>query len=104
VRGEPSLVVAYRLPDTDGYVDETGRPVALPGPGASRTVTYLHQDSQQIGALVHDAAVLDDPELVNAVAAAAGIAVTNARLQADVRARVLEVEASRRRIGSWVLG
>ena len=96
--GDRSLVVAYRLPDTDGYVDEAGRPVALPAPGAGRTVTYLHQDGQQIGALVHDAAVLDDPDLIDAVAAAAGIAVANARLQADVRARVSEVEASRRRI------
>ena len=25
--GDPSLVVAYRLPDADGYVDEAGRPV-----------------------------------------------------------------------------
>jgi signal transduction histidine kinase len=96
--GDPSLVVAYRLPDTDGYVDEAGRPVALPAPGAGRTVTYLHQGGQQIAALVHDAAVLDNPDLINAVAAAAGIAVANARLQADVRARVSEVEASRRRI------
>ena len=96
--GDPSLVVAYRLPDTDGYVDETGRPVELPAPGASRTVTYLHQDGHQIAALVHAPAVLDNPDLIDAVAAAAGIAVANARLQADVRARVSEVEASRRRI------
>jgi hypothetical protein len=94
--GDPSLVVAYRLPD--GYVDEAGRPVALPAAGANRTVTYLHQGGQQVGALVHDAAVLDDPELVSAVAAAAGVAVANARLQAEVRARVSEVDASRRRI------
>src|SRR5215211_7536430 len=39
--GDPSLQVAYRLPDTDGYVDEAGRPVALPAAGASRTVAYL---------------------------------------------------------------
>jgi signal transduction histidine kinase len=79
-------------------VDEAGRPLALPAAGATRTVTYLHQGRQQLGALVHDAAVLDDPDLVSAVAAAAGVAVTNARLQAEVRARVAEVEASRRRI------
>jgi signal transduction histidine kinase len=96
--GDPSLVVAYRLPDADGYVDEAGRPVALPAAGASRTVTHLQEGGRQIGALVHDAAVLDDPDLVNAVAAAARVAVTNARLQAEVRARVSEVEASRRRI------
>jgi hypothetical protein len=38
--GDPSLVVAYRLPDADGYVDETGRPVTLPATGANRTVTW----------------------------------------------------------------
>jgi signal transduction histidine kinase len=96
--GDPSLVVAYRVPDADGYVDEAGRPVVLPAAGASRTVTYLQEGGQQIAALVHDAAVLDDPDLVSAVAAAAGVAVANARLQAEVRARVSEVEASRRRI------
>jgi hypothetical protein len=98
VVGDPSLVVAYRLPGAAGYVDEAGRPVALPAAGGVRTITYLHEGDQQIGALVHDAAVLGDPALVNAVAAAAGVAVANARLQAEVRARVAEVEASRRRI------
>ena len=96
--GDPSLVVAYRLPDADGYVDEAGRPVQMPAADANRTVTHLHQGGQQIAALVHDAAVLDDPDLVTAVAAAAGVAVANARLQAEVRARVSEVETSRRRI------
>ena len=96
--GDPSLQVAYRLPGSDGYVDEAGRPMVLPAAGASRKVTSLQEGGRQIGALVHDAAVLDDPVLVNAVAAAAGVAVTNARLQAEVRARVAEVEASRRRI------
>jgi signal transduction histidine kinase len=98
VVGDPSLVVAYRLPGAAGYADEAGRPVALPAGGGARTITYLHEGGRQIGALVHDAAVLGDPVLVNAVAAAAGVAVANARLQAEVRARVAEVEASRRRI------
>ena len=98
VIGDPSLVVAYRLPGAAGYVDEAGRPVALPAAGAARTITYLHEGGRQIGALVHDAAVLGDPVLVDAVAAAAGVAVANARLQAEVRVRVAEVEASRRRI------
>jgi signal transduction histidine kinase len=96
--GDPSLLVAYGLADADGYVDEAGRPVDLPAAGENRTVTYLRQGGRQVGALVHDAAVLDDPDLIGAVAAAAGVAVANARLQAEVRARVVEVEASRRRI------
>jgi hypothetical protein len=96
--GDPSLRVAYRLGGSDGYVDEAGRAMVLPAGGVTRKVTYLEEGGRQIGALVHDAAVLDDPVLVNAVAAAAGVAVANARLQAEVRARVAEVEASRRRI------
>jgi signal transduction histidine kinase len=47
---------------------------------------------------VHDEAVLEDQALVEAVASAARMAVSNARLQAEVRARVLELAASRRRI------
>ena len=48
--------------------------------------------------LVHDRAVLDDRALVEAVAAATRIAVGNVRLQAEVRARVEQLAASRRRI------
>ena len=96
--GDPSLMVAYWLPGLDGYVDEAGRPVELAAVGTSQTVTHLRDGDQEIGALVHDTAVLDDPDLVRAVAAAASVAVANARLQAEVRARVSEVEGSRRRI------
>jgi signal transduction histidine kinase len=96
--GDPSLLVAYRLPGSEGYVDETGRPLVLPAAAGSRIVTLLQEGGRQIGALVHDPAVLNDSGLINAVAAAAGVAVANARLQAEIRARVTEVEASRRRI------
>jgi signal transduction histidine kinase len=42
--------------------------------------------------------VLADHELVESVAAAARIAVANARLQADIRSQVEELDASRRRV------
>jgi signal transduction histidine kinase len=49
--------------------------------------------------LVHDRGLLlDDPALVSAVASATRLAVSNARLQAEVRERVAEVKASSRRI------
>jgi signal transduction histidine kinase len=51
-----------------------------------------------VAVLVHDEALLGDRNLVESVAAAARIAVANARLQADSRARAAELEASRRRI------
>lgn len=96
--GDPSLVLGYWLPETSSYVDEAGRPVDLPRGDPRRVLTELVADGQQIGVLVHDAAVLDDPQLVESVVALARMAVTNVRLQAEVRARVGDVEAARRRI------
>jgi hypothetical protein len=96
--GDPSLVVGYWLPGEGRYVDEAGRPVELPVAGGERAVTAIEQDGEAVAALVHDASVLGDPRLVAGVAAAARLAVANARLQAQVRSRVAEVAASRRRI------
>jgi signal transduction histidine kinase len=96
--GDRSLVIGYWLPEAGGYVDERGAPVALPEAGSGRAVTAVEQDHERIAALVHDAAVLNDPVLADSVALAARIALSNARLQAEVRHRVAELEASRRRI------
>jgi signal transduction histidine kinase len=61
-------------------------------------VTRVEDRGQPLAVLVHDTVVLDDPGLVDGVAAVAQLAVTNARLRAEVRARVTELAASRRRI------
>jgi len=58
----------------------------------------VERDGQPLAVLVHDPAVLGDPGLVEAVSSAAGLAAANARLQAEVRARLAEIAASRRRI------
>ena len=96
--GDRSLVLGYWLPDERRYVDDAGHPVepdiALPG----RVVTPIEDEGKPVAVLVHDEAVLDDSGLVEAVAAAARLAVSNARLQADVRVRVAALAASRRRI------
>jgi hypothetical protein len=96
--GDPTLVVAYRLSGKTGYVDEAGRPVELPAPGSGQAMTPIDEEGGRVAVLVHDAAVLNDPELASAVASATRLAISNARLQAEVLARVAEVEASRRRI------
>jgi signal transduction histidine kinase len=96
--GDRSLVLGYWLPEEGRYVDDAGRPVELPEPGAGKAVTPIAHDGSPVAVLVHDEAVLEDPALVEAVASAVRMAVSNARLQADVRARVLELAASRRRI------
>jgi signal transduction histidine kinase len=96
--GDRSLVLGYWFPEEERYVDDAGRPVELPEPAAGRAVTPISYDGEPVAVLVHDRAVLEDPALVDAVASAASMAVSNARLQAEVRARVLELAASRRRI------
>jgi signal transduction histidine kinase len=95
--GDPTLEVAYRLP-SGRYVDASGQPVDLAVRGPDRRVTRLELDGQEVATLIHDEAVLDDPALLDAVTAAARLTASNARLQAEVRAQVTEVERSRRRL------
>jgi signal transduction histidine kinase len=96
--GDPSLQVGYWLPGSAAFVDAAGRPLAVPGPGSGRAATVVERDGQPLAVLVHDPAVLGDPGLVEAVASAARLAAANARLQAEVRVRLAEIAASRRRI------
>jgi signal transduction histidine kinase len=96
--GDPGLVVGYRLPGTGTFVDDGGSPIEPPGPGSGRVMTPIADHGEQIAVLVHDAGLLAERKLVDSVAAAARIALANARLQADAHTRAEELEASRRRI------
>jgi signal transduction histidine kinase len=98
--GDPSLQILYRVPGAGGceFVDDAGRPAALPGADAGRSVTVLDRDGAPIAALVHDPALENEPELVESAAAAARLAIDNERLQAEVRSQLREVRASRARI------
>ncbi len=93
--GDPTLRLLYWLPRDQRYVDLEGRAVELPADGAGRGVTEVRAEGRRIAALVHDAALLDDPDLVQAAGAAAALALENERLGAELRARVEELEQSR---------
>jgi signal transduction histidine kinase len=96
--GDPSLTVAYWLPDQQRYVDLEGRPVELPGAAQGRMATVVERDGHRVAAIVHDQALGDDPGLIRAAGAAAALALDNERLQAELRARFDELKASRARI------
>jgi signal transduction histidine kinase len=96
--GDDSLDVAYWLPETASYVDVEGRPVELPDDDRQRSVTRIDRGDRRVAALVHDAALDEEPELVQAASTAAGMALENERLQAELRATVGELRASRARI------
>jgi signal transduction histidine kinase len=53
---------------------------------------------EEIAALVHDPALLDEPALVESVRATAALVLENERLAAEVRSQLAEVRASRGRI------
>ena len=95
--GDPSLELAFWLPEGRRYVDAEGRTLdSERSPG--RAVTVLEHGGKRLAALVHDPALLDEPELLESVGAAASLALENARLQAELRAQLAEVRASRMRI------
>lgn len=94
---DPSLELAYWLPERRAFVDPAGAPVTV-APARGRALTYLERDGAQIAVLVHDPVLAAEPELVAAVAAGAGLAVENDRLHAEVRSQLREVQASRARI------
>jgi signal transduction histidine kinase len=91
--GDPDLRVAFWVPERDGYVDADGRPVE-PSP----TATLVERSGRRVAALEHDEALAGQPELLESVAAAAALALENERLNAELRARLEDLRASRARI------
>jgi signal transduction histidine kinase len=96
VLGDPTLDVAYRL-DDGRYVDAAGEPLELPDT-PNRAITLVTAQGEEVAALVHDPALLDEPALVESVRATAGLVLENERLSAEVRAQLAEVRASRVRL------
>ena len=95
---DPSVEVAYWSADSARYVDAAGQPVELPVGDGPRVATVVERGGARVGALVHDVALREEPGLLDAVCAAAGLAMENERLHAEVLVRLAEVQASRARI------
>jgi signal transduction histidine kinase len=95
---DPSLEIAYWLSDRRDYVGVDGRPVRLPAEGSGRATTVVEHDGTRVAVLIHDPSLRDEPELVAAACSAAGIAVDNERLHADLRTRLEELRRSRLRV------
>jgi signal transduction histidine kinase len=96
--GDPSVDVLYRVMGSEGLVDADGQPRAVPTGDPGREVTPLAYRGEQLGVLVHDAALSEQRELIGSVCAALGLSLANQRLQAEIRAQLADVQASRARI------
>jgi signal transduction histidine kinase len=95
---DPSLTVAYWLPEFGSYADHNGQLVELPSSAGWRAMRLIDRDGARVAALLHDPALREEPELVAAVTAALEIALERARLKVELRARVEELRGSRARI------
>jgi signal transduction histidine kinase len=91
---DPSLALAYWLPESERFVDAQGHPVKVGGPGW----TEVEVQGRRIAAIAHDPALSDEPQLVRAAGAAAALALENQRLSAELRARIEDLRASRARL------
>jgi signal transduction histidine kinase len=96
--GDPSLELAYWFPAEGRYVTGDGRPVEVPGADSARRSTFVQRDGTPIAMLLHDPALEHNSALVQSVCAAAGLALENERLGAELRARLVELNASRGRL------
>jgi signal transduction histidine kinase len=96
--GDPTLKLAYWIPANARYVDADGLPIELPQPGGAQIATVVEREGEPIAALVHDAALAENSELVQSVCAAAALTLENERLRAELLARLGELQASRARL------
>jgi signal transduction histidine kinase len=96
---DPELDVAFWVPERQMYVDAGGAPYEFPVNDPSRAMTGIKgADGEPLASLVHDAGLENEPALVRDTAAAARLALENARLQAELRAQLVLVQESRARI------
>lgn len=98
--GDPSLRLAFWLPQRGRYVDEEGKPLQLPTDTTEdRYLTEISDsEGEKLALLIHDPALLQDAERVEAVVGAARLALENERLHADLQAQLQEVRDSRARV------
>jgi signal transduction histidine kinase len=93
--GDPELRLAYWLPESDRFVDASGRTIAEPTSRPGRSVTTLVREDRRVAVVSHAATLAElQPEIGTAVR----IGLENERLQASVLAHLEELRASRARI------
>ena len=91
--GDTGLEVVYRLDERHRFgdttwVDPQGRTVAAPEADERHSLRVVERNGEPVAAIVYDRGLDGEPELLDAVTAAAALALNNDRLQAELRAEV----------------
>ena len=87
---DPSLDLVYWLPEREQFVLPDGS--TFQGDDGTRLRHDVRRNGELVGALIHDPSLADEPELVDAVSAAAALWLENERLQAELRAQFVFLE------------
>ena len=103
VLADPSSRLAFWLPQSRQYVDAAAHPVELPAPKGDTSVhVFRSADREPLVAIVHDPALDEDPELLEAVGEATVMVLENRRLDEELRQAREALSLSERRLGAAV--
>jgi signal transduction histidine kinase len=95
---DPSLQIGYARRAAGGYVDLHGAALDLPDPGQRRVVTAVSDDGLPDMVVIQQEVVPDQKRFLRAAVSAALISRENRRLEDDLSASTVELEASRKRL------
>jgi signal transduction histidine kinase len=95
---DESLRLVYWVPAAGGYVDAKGRAEDIGVAGDGRAWTEVKGETTPVAAVDHRILDEDEQSHFDGVIAAAKLALENERLDAELRARLKDLEASRARI------
>ena len=98
VLDDPQAKLVFWLPRSEQFVDRHGTPAVLDPAFANVTWRAFGHGDARVLAIVHDDALSEDPELLEAVGAAALLALENRRLEHDLVDSVDALRASQRRL------
>jgi class 3 adenylate cyclase len=87
---DPTLVVLHWSEAAGAYLNGAGKPTPLPADQGQQAVTFLERDGRPMTLLLHNAAVLDDPDLADTVQAAVRFVIEKERLDGQVRGRAAD--------------
>jgi signal transduction histidine kinase len=95
---DPDVEVAYPIGASERFVDGAGNVVPAPTAGPDRVVTPIVRDGREVAVVVHSRGAVPEEDLAREIGSAARLAVDNERLQAELLARLHDLQASRTRI------
>jgi signal transduction histidine kinase len=95
---DPIMRLAFRERAGDVWVDARGDPLESPDPASGRVLTEVQRDGRVAAAIVHDAQLAEEPELLQAAGAIVLLVQENAELEAAWKTSLADLRDSRSRI------